>query len=144
MNPKCDLCPCSDGLTCIDQVTGHGHFCTRLRMRPDLAPAVVRLSEEAASRPESGNEPPLPSPVAVAINFTAATARDAAHGFARLPAEAIEARLAICRGCDRYRPSDGRCSACGCHLAGVNAKAARPHERCPLERWPEYPGRPRE
>jgi hypothetical protein len=60
MPQKCDLCPVADPMLCIDQRTGHAHFCRRLAERPDLAPGVVRLSEEAerAAAGQVGPEPP--------------------------------------------------------------------------------------
>lgn len=81
-----------------------------------------------------GPEPPLPPMMAMAGNLAAATARDVTHGFARLDAPAVAARLAICHACPEYRPSDGRCAKCGCFL--MDAKADRPHEHCPLGKWP--------
>ena len=136
-------------IPCIDQVTGHAHFCRRLVTRPDLAPSVVLLSEQRAG---ILTEPPLPPLTAQARNFAAATVRDMQHQGERFAEDdpAYLARLAVCQlgaglepdqiqdgHCDRYRPSDGRCGACGCVLAGVVlSKARRPHELCDLGRWP--------
>ncbi|QNJ25983.1 hypothetical protein SynSYN20_01656 [Synechococcus sp. SYN20] len=48
-----------------------------------------------------------------------------------VPQLVYDQRLAICRGCIRWLPSD-RCSACGCFMS-VKARAA--HIKCPLGFW---------
>ena len=42
-----------------------------------------------------------------------------------------EARLAVCRQCDRL--NEGTCNACGCY---VELRAAAVTGRCPYKKWP--------
>ena len=48
----------------------------------------------------------------------------------RVPEETYEARLAVCRECDRL--TDATCQACGCY---VELRAAVRHGRCPYKKW---------
>src|SRR5688500_20040136 len=43
-------------------------------------------------------------------NFASAMVAYARSGFAMADDATREARLTVCRGCDKWRPSDGRCS----------------------------------
>lgn len=127
---KCDPCPIKDSdQPCIEHIHPAG-WCKRLKESEAWADPI-RLHSRV-----HGGEQPLPSIVTQAKNLAVATARDAQAGFARLDEGAAEARLAICRRCPSYRPSDERCAICGCFL---NAKATRPHEHCPLGKWPGDP-----
>lgn len=115
--------------------TGHARFRVLWLAHPDGRSAVYRVARQLRGEPEPEprREPPLPSPLSMARNAVAAVARNAAAGFARADDATREARLATCRACPLYRPSDGRCGACGCWCA---AKAALEQERCPDGRWP--------
>lgn len=82
-------------------------------------------------------------------NFTLAAI---GHAFAGLPtctqAEADQ-RLAVCHGCELYKPNKdnpkiGRCThaKCGCEISGVEKFASKLFWRdqdCPLGKWPELP-----
>jgi hypothetical protein len=59
-----------------------------------------------------------------------------------LPADAVEARLAQCRSCEKLEasqaPQVGWCKACGCGnnaRAELTVKATMPAATCPLGRW---------
>jgi hypothetical protein len=41
-------------------------------------------------------------------------------------------RLALCLACEYRRPSDGRCTLCGCFVSVKTHAAA---ESCPIEKW---------
>ena len=46
-----------------------------------------------------------------------------------------DARLAICKACEHYRPMGpvgGQCAQCGCYL---QAKATLARATCPLNKW---------
>jgi hypothetical protein len=98
----------------------------------------------AASSPWPPVPPPVPLP-APAIEppslmtrvATAATAAVTfvASGFEVLTEADVQARLAVCNGCEQ-RTGNGFCAGCGCYLA---AKARLPHEVCPIGKWPVSP-----
>ena len=46
--------------------------------------------------------------------------------------EQVEARMAICRGCEMYDAAQNRCNACGCFLA---AKTRFRSAECELGKW---------
>ncbi len=46
------------------------------------------------------------------------------------PKDVVEARLAVCKACDKLK--DGRCEGCGCFVA---SKAALLSQVCPLGKW---------
>lgn len=85
-------------------------------------------------------EPPLPPMADQVRNALAAAGRVVSAVVTGQPvfvnSDQKEARLAVCRSCDQYRPSDDRCGACGCWQDGVAGKAALATESCPLGRWP--------
>lgn len=114
-----------------------------------ICPRSVEPNEPCASCPESSlAEPPLPGLLTQAGNVTAAAARTAkqfvsGQPILRSPADKAEC-LTICRGgtlpngierkrCSWYRPSDDRCSICGCF---VDEKASLVTECCPMLEWP--------
>lgn len=86
-------------------------------------------------------EPRLPSLARQARNFVRALIRHAHAGRPVADPGLVAARLAVCRACELYRASDGRCAHrdCGCVL---EAKARWLTERCPLGRWPAPQARP--
>ena len=113
-----------------------------------LEPTVEQIARQprASSREQSSPEPPLPSLATQARNFAVAVTGHVVAGLPEASSEAQEARRGVCeRGeglgvdqvvdghCDRYRPSDSRCAACGCF---VPAKLSWAEQRCPLGRWP--------
>jgi hypothetical protein len=81
--------------------------------------------------PKPGPAPPPPTFTAKIITATAAAVNFVASGFAVLPEDQVNARLAVCSTCDQ-RTAGGMCSGCGCLLA---AKARLPAESCPMDKW---------
>jgi hypothetical protein len=96
-------------------------------------------------------EPPLPSVGTMASNALHAALRAAGAAVAGEPVlaspEVQAARLGVCRDaaglapdqtvdghCDRWRPSDARCSECGCYTNLARKLATKD---CPLSRWPK-------
>jgi hypothetical protein len=85
--------------------------------------------------------PPRPEPRAVPLmakvaNFTSAVAAHVAAGLPQASKVLAARRLAICDGCENYRPSDKTCggiSGCGCY---VGIKANWRDQSCPLNKWP--------
>jgi hypothetical protein len=148
MIPKCPLCPVVGPTLCIDQRTGHEHFCRRLAERPDLAADVVRLSVEAERAAAGQPEPPLPSLPRQVANYAAARFHHTLAGSPVAPPEVVARRLAVCSTgaglgpdqvagghCNAFRPSDRRCGGsggCGCF---VEIKATWADAACPLGRW---------
>lgn len=83
---------------------------------------------EAASRAEL----PLPPTGTQIGGFLASVVRHLVTGLPQATGEVLQARLALCKACDKFRHSDGRCSMCGCH---VSIKARWQGERCPDGKW---------
>lgn len=50
----------------------------------------------------------------------------------RVEAAVAEARLELCKGCDRYFSLTHQCMECGCVM---NAKVKLPNAFCPLRKW---------
>jgi hypothetical protein len=77
--------------------------------------------------------PPLLKQAATA---TAALARWAAQGLPLATPEQVEARKAICAGCEFWESSafnnTGRCQKCGC---STWAKLQLATEKCPIDKW---------
>lgn len=148
-----------DDLEFVVEVTRHERFRElldpeHLSYEPRYWEVIRGLARQFRNNRSHENE--LPSVVRQAANFAGTVARTttaALHGEpVTVPDDVYQARLAVCQQaiglpsqetldghCDHYRPSDGRCSACGCFLAGVVGKARIVQETCPLGRWPDDP-----
>lgn len=91
------------------------------------------------------DEPELPPMWKQLWNYSKAKARYMAAGQPNVTEEQHKARLEICENCPtkKFRPSDGRCAACGCF---VEEKALYATETCPEKHWPilgtEVPPKP--
>ena len=59
----------------------------------------------------------------------------------RVAEEVTAARLAVCKGCDRYFSLMHLCVECGCVM---EAKALLPNAYCPLRKWTTAPAAPRD
>ena len=77
-------------------------------------------------------EEPLPDLLTQAANAVQAAVAHAAAGFPRASEEEVARRKALCLACEHYRPSDDRCSRCGCHLS---VKMAWEEQKCPVGKW---------
>lgn len=96
--------------------------------------AAAQTKGGAVSKPAS--EPPLPSITKMAANFVKSAASHVASGMPPAPFPVYSARVAACRSCPLFRPSDERCSECGCY---VTKKAKMLDQDCPHpdgSRWP--------
>ncbi len=105
----------------------------RYRMLCDPESPAYRPGYAAIVMRKAGTpEPELPPLRAMARNAAGAAVRFVASGFKRADAATTAARLAVCVECPRYKPSTGKCGACGCY---VKIKASL-MEKCPEDRWP--------
>ncbi|HYN46990.1 MAG TPA: hypothetical protein VES64_09895 [Allosphingosinicella sp.] len=125
-------------------------FASLLLLSRGSPPLLLTLLRSPANRPYAKRRlPGVPAPIGLALKATASLARWAAGGFETLPAEAVDARLDVCRTCPMLGPPPETmvyglklsteidmsvCRACGCV---VRRKAKLPHERCPQGRWPD-------
>lgn len=129
---RCDRCPCPADVTCLGPTT-HPHFC---QWAEGSDPGQHRLIVARSGQPE----PPLPSLWTQAANAAAAAVEivvDVVLGKPILaPADVQEARRATCLACEHWRPSDSRCSRCGCY---TEAKLSLASEACPDGHWPAVP-----
>lgn len=86
--------------------------------------------------PPAPAEPPLPSLKVMAKSLAAAAVSEVSARVRGVPAlddSEIARRLAICRApCEFYRPSDDRCSQCGCF---ERFKTTLRSLRCPKGFW---------
>jgi hypothetical protein len=130
----CDACPLAADEDCPS--VAHARYCTLAREQPELwrplLLGMVRGPAPAAPEPE----PELPSLWRQAANLAKATARHALDGGREVDEATLADRLRTCDACDRLRPSDGRCSECGCPVA---VKATWASESCPLGKWAAAP-----
>lgn len=67
-------------------------------------------------------------------NFAGSLINHAMSGFVHVTDAQKEARLEICKACDKYieAPMGPQCKECGCLL---NVKAGWASEQCPLKKW---------
>ncbi len=111
-----------------------------------LREIVERFHPEKLNRiPHKSPQEPLPSMATMAANLARAAGRAATAIVKGKPIAASEEqiadRTAICTGsitgkpCDHFRPSDGRCSLCGCGLTRFLSKIKLATERCPVGKW---------
>jgi hypothetical protein len=87
------------------------------------------------------SEHALPPTGEMLINFTSAVGRLAKALLSGeeiiRPEERQQEIKTICRACEFYRVSDGRCGKCGCDLENYVAKTKLATEHCPLnpQKW---------
>jgi hypothetical protein len=94
---------------------------------------AAALASHEAQR--AGVEPPLPTLRRQVAGFATTAGAVLASGLERADESTAAARLDICRSCDHYRASDGRCgmvSGCGCVVAG---KVVWQAAKCPVDKW---------
>lgn len=78
---------------------------------------------------------PLPL-IQKAKNLAKSAVRHVASGMPMCTQEQVDARFAICRGCEFYK--DGACQQCGCPLVRERkfiSKLSWAHEECPAGKW---------
>jgi len=88
-------------------------------------------------RPCGGLAPaPAPSLLQKAANFATSAAAHVAAGMPQASQEQIDARFAICQGCEHF---DGKaCVKCGCPVVRERqfiSKLAWANEKCPAGKW---------
>lgn len=70
------------------------------------------------------------------VNFAASAAKHVAAGMPKATQEQIDARFAICQGCEHF---DGKaCRQCGCPVVRESrfvSKLAWAGEKCPVGKW---------
>ena len=124
---RCPHCPAAEGTRCPAE--SHPRGCHLVGQEAAAGqPGYWTAWAQGANAPgvpiaaptqSPAAEAPLPSGPAMAIGFVGALARHVAAGSPTVGPEAHAARVAACRGCDHFRPSDGRCgvmrgTGCGC------------------------------
>lgn len=140
---KCDHCPLrEEQRPCKAEVTGHARYCELVDpSHPMYEPAYIPLLLSYQSPHQEVPLPaarPYPGLANQAWNLTRAVGRAGVAflrtGHLRATDEQREARLAICRQCDRYDAEQVRCRECGCYLP---EKTSWISESCPLTppRW---------
>jgi len=77
-----------------------------------------------------------PSLLTKAANFATSAAKHIAAGAPRCTKEQVDARFAVCQGCEHY---DGKaCRLCGCPVVREQAyisKLSWANEKCPAGKW---------
>jgi hypothetical protein len=139
----CEYCPAAAaGLRCPRWPTNHTTYCDwanphRPGHNPFFSESIVRIA-----RVQSGElAPPAPSPLALpeppgiitrAVTFARAAAAHLYAGRPLVSQDAASARLAICEGCEMYRPDVQDCRLCGCNMP---LKVTWADQECPIEKW---------
>ena len=94
---------------------------------------LVDDTHPAYPRRESASEPSL---LQKAANFATSAVKHVTAGAPRCSQEQIDARYAICQGCEHF---DGRaCRQCGCPVVREKAfvsKLSWANEKCPVGKW---------
>ncbi len=134
-------------------ITGHrSSFEARCRQRgytlDEARPCIVSEDGDRITVDETHpSYPRAPKPgvslVQKAANFAAATAKHIAAGAPRCTQEQIDARFAICQGCEHF---DGKaCKKCGCPVVREKkfvSKLSWADQSCPVGKWgPEDTGK---
>jgi len=107
------------------------------RSSQDIADAVASERAQIVSSNDVvlPNSSP-PSLLTKAANFATSAARHVAAGMPRATQEQVDARFAVCQGCEHY---DGRaCRLCGCPVVREQAyisKLSWANEKCPAGKW---------
>jgi len=95
---------------------------------------TVDETHAAYPRPKPGAAPP--SLLQKTVNFATSAAKHIAAGAPRCTQEQIDARFAICQGCQFF---DGRaCAKCGCPVVREKqfvSKLSWANEKCPVGKW---------
>jgi hypothetical protein len=95
--------------------------------------AYPRTANHVATPAPAKPLPPLTQRIG---NFAASATKHVAAGMAMATQEQIDARYAICQGCEFL--SAGSCSKCGCPLVRERqffSKLSWAHESCPVGKW---------
>jgi hypothetical protein len=97
-----------------------------------LAKEVWKNYQRHIDNLNKADDPNLPPLTTMAANLAGAIARDLKAGRPRRTAEQVDAIIGICKSCEKWRPTDRRCSLCGCYM---QHKAAWATEHCKLNKW---------
>jgi hypothetical protein len=104
------------------------------RSTQDIEDAVA--NERASILTPSDVPAPPPSLLQKTANFATSAAKHVAAGMPQASQEQIDARFAICQGCEHF---DGRaCRLCGCPVVREKAfvsKLSWAGEKCPAGKW---------
>lgn len=97
-----------------------------------------RRNFSSASVVARGYSPPSapPSLMQKAKNFATSAAKHIASGMPRCTQEQIDARFAICQGCEFLK--DNACTKCGCPINREKrfiSKLSWANEKCPIGKW---------
>lgn len=94
---------------------------------------IVDETHAAYPRQKPGAGPSL---LQKAKSFATSAAKHIAAGAPRCTQEQIDARFAICQGCEHF---DGKaCTQCGCHVVREKkfvSKLSWAGEKCPVGKW---------
>lgn len=99
---------------------------------------IQKPLENAIKQPLQDNSSPVEYPTAkrMAGNFAQSMTQWVKNGFKLTPAEKLQERLDICKGCEFWDKEalkgTGRCRKCGC---STQAKLRLAHEKCPIDKW---------
>lgn len=86
--------------------------------------------------PAKAQPTPPPSLAQRVANFAASAAKHVASGMPMCTDEQIQARWAICQGCEFHQ--NGTCMKCGCPLVRERhyiSKLSWANEKCPVGKW---------
>jgi hypothetical protein len=81
---------------------------------------------------QAGASPEGPGLLRKAANLAGAVVEHVRAGLPTADAETAAARLATCRGCDKFDAARMACNLCGCQMA---VKVTWLEQKCPIEKW---------
>ena len=129
----------NDIIDCILEKNEQGTFTCK---NCGLTLPIENIRVNCKARRPVDNSPP--SMLKKIVNFVSAAANHAVLGNPTVSPEILEKRLAICRGCELFKPNQsdagGVCThnSCGCNIKDnvqyLN-KLAWADQECPLKKW---------
>jgi hypothetical protein len=99
---------------------------------PPPPPTPAEIEAYYANRPELRVPASEPGLIPKAANLGRALVTHAVAGFPEADEATAQARLAICRACDRFDATRTVCTVCGCFL---DIKIRWNEQKCPLNSW---------
>jgi len=88
----------------------------------------------AGKQMQAQHEPKIKaSPAQLASGLAKTAMQGLRHG--KVSNEVREERFDTCKACPAYRPSDKRCSECGCLMTAKTWFGGDPDLLCPLKKW---------
>lgn len=112
----------------------HAGYVDLVLARASVENGIVSIEEEALDEIHKEQAlPPIGVMSAAAIRAVIDESTAVISGVPSVSSDELQRRVSICtEPCEFFRPSDSRCSKCGCFMA---FKARLRSQQCPAGRW---------